>query len=90
VSGGEVRGMGEFTQVSPPGLDPGVHLSSHDTFCREDGLPSHERVHARLPTLCPAMPGSDDPAQGQGRARSSLRAALIGAISEPSPLAPFV
>jgi hypothetical protein len=36
-----------------------------------------------------AMPGNDDPAQSQGHGLS-LRAALIGAISEASPLAPFV
>src|SRR6266478_4429447 len=31
-------------------------------FCAGDGLPGHERVHARLP---PRMPGNDDPMPGQ-------------------------
>jgi len=38
------RDLGELIQVPPhprgvtPGLDPGVHLSSHDSSSREDGF----------------------------------------------------
>jgi hypothetical protein len=38
---------------------------------------------------CRVKPGNDDPAESTTRGLC-LRAALIGAISEASPLAPFV
>jgi hypothetical protein len=43
-----------------PGLDPGVHRFFANFF-KEDGLPGHKCVYARLQR---AMPGNDDPMRG--------------------------
>src|SRR5215831_10949625 len=52
-----MAGGGQRGRVVMPGLDPGIHLLCEKdlVLCEKDlakmdGLPSHKRVHARLPT----------------------------------------
>jgi hypothetical protein len=73
--------------ASPPGLTGGPSFFARLFLQRGPILPSHKRVHARLPTRYARQRRSTTRVKDSGL---SLRAAVIGAISGASPPAPFV